>query len=123
MMNGFVVAFLSIIIPIFVDEQNQTELPETYIETNESSEATTILQVIYLISLTFSWIRGLAYFRSFSDTRYLTSMIVECLKDMKTFLILLIYSGAAFTFILFNTGSDKNIVDCLQISFLIALGD
>ena len=118
-MNGLAVVLLTILIPIFVAEH--VGLTETYVV--ENLEDTSVLQVIYLISLTFAWIRGLAYFRSFSDTRYLTSMIVECLKDMKTFLILLMYSGMAFTFILLNAGNDKNIADCLQISFLIALGD
>ena len=50
-------------------------------------------------------------------------MIIECLKDMITFLILITYVGFAFSFIVLNVADDKNFVDGVTISFMIALGD
>ena len=50
-------------------------------------------------------------------------MIIECLKDIITFLILISYAGFAFSFIIMNVADDKDFVDGVTISFLVALGD
>ena len=50
-------------------------------------------------------------------------MIIECLKDMIAFLILITYVGTAFSFIVLNFGDNIDFVDCVKMSFLVALGD
>ena len=81
------------------------------------------IQNIYQISLAFAWYRGLAHFRAFATTRYLFAMIIECLIDMRAFLILLIYAICAFDFMFLNFDSTLNPVEGFAFSFLIAVGD
>lgn len=54
------------------------------------------------------WIRGLTYFRIFDNTRYLSMLIIEVVKDMKAFLVLLIYTIFAFSFFYHASGLESS---------------
>lgn len=53
------------------------------------------------------FLRGMAFLRIFDNLRYLISMILEILKDMRSFLIVLIYWIIALTLI-FDTLATKD---------------
>ena len=63
---------------------------------------------VYVYLLFFAFIRGITFFRAFENTRYFIAMVIEVIKDMKAFLVLLIYSCFAYAFLLDNIkeGSD-----------------
>lgn len=92
-------------------------------ENGEDEKDGRLLQWLYLISLVTMWYRGLSHFRSFRTTRYLFAMIIECLKDMRAFIILMIYALLAFDFMFMNSDIDLGPMDGMAFSFLVALGD
>lgn len=55
-------------------------------------------EILSLVTLT-SWVRGIAYFRIFTNTRYIIKLLTEVLKDMKAFLAILLYSTMSFSFL------------------------
>lgn len=79
-----------------------------------------------LVLLTLiSYIRGISYFRIFSNTRYLINLIQEVSKDIVSFLVLLLYSVLAFGVIFYTIQDDPTlrIADYLTLSYSIALND
>lgn len=78
-----------------------------------------------LVSLVVvSWLKGISYFRIYKNTRYMVNLISEVIKDMGSFLILLLYSTVAFGFIFLVL--DKNelkLFNYLMTSFRLDTGD
>ena len=93
-----------------------------WIDTNEKHYNWLLIEIVVL-----SWIRGITYFRLFSNTRYMVNLISEVFKDMISFLILLFYSVIAFSFIFMSLqedGYDKETFSDLFInSYLLGLGE
>jgi len=54
-----------------------------------------VLGIIYAIL----FLRGMSYMRIFNNLRYLINMIIEILKDMRSFIIILVYWIIALTLI------------------------
>jgi hypothetical protein len=86
-------------------------------------------EILSVVTLT-SWTRGIAYFRIFSKTRYITKLLVEVLKDMKAFLVILLYSTLSFSFLFFvlksNSGDDdkkQTFIGYLETSYGVNLGE
>lgn len=71
------------------------------------------LHYTYIAVLVFISYRGLAYFRAFKPTRYLVKMIIECLEDMLSFIVLLVYCGLSFTFLFCALGKDQSFGESL----------
>jgi hypothetical protein len=67
-------------------------------EEGSYKDSLTLLTVIMVICLL---LRGMSYLRIFSNLRYLINMIMEILKDMSSFLILLVYWMFGFTLVFY----------------------
>ena len=84
--------------------------------------------ILSLVTLT-SWTRGIAYFRIFSKTRYITKLLVEVLRDMKAFLVILLYSTLSFSFLFLVLNSNSKVgektpfTSYLETSYGLNLGD
>jgi WD40 repeat protein len=81
---------------------------------------------IFFITI-LTWIRALAYFRIFDTTRYLIKMIMEILKDMVPFLVILLFSTIGFAYLLLvlrvDTNPDQTFSDAFILSYRAAYGD
>jgi len=79
--------------------------------------------VILPIAVVLAWIRGIGYFRLFKPTRYLIRLLIEVVKDMGPFLVIL--SGAVFIFsvVFFATSDTVDFSDSLLNSYLLAYGE
>jgi WD40 repeat protein len=66
-----------------------------YYKEADSGDIKRLLQVLTIVS----WIRGISYFRVTSMTRYFINLLTEVLKDIRAFLILLLYTTLAYAFI------------------------
>ena len=79
---------------------------------------------ITLISM-ISLIRGISFFRLFDHTRYIIKLLIEIVKGMKSFAILLAYATTSFSLIFFIYGDCSNASSYfyyLQNSFLLNFG-
>lgn len=56
-------------------------------------------ELIIALVLLVSWMRGIAYFRVFKATRYYINLIYEVILDIIPFLMIVLYSTLAFSFI------------------------
>ena len=59
------------------------------------------------LSLAIAWFRGLTYLNIFRPLRYLVTMVLEVLIDMKAFIFLIMYSILAVTFMKITTKPDQ----------------
>ena len=59
------------------------------------------MQLLLALTYTFLILRGMSYLRIFSNLRYLINMVIEILKDMTSFMYLLIYWILGFSLIFF----------------------
>lgn len=78
---------------------------------------------VLLTVIIFSWTRGISYFRMFVGTRYMVRLLTEVLKDMKVFMVILVYSTLAFTYILYIRNMEISFADYLIASYKLDLGD
>jgi len=83
---------------------------------------------VFLGLITFvTWIRAIAYFRVFKDTRYLIRMIQEIIHDMIPFLIVLMYSILTFALVFCVlselSGETKTFGDSWRDSYLMNFGE
>ncbi|CAG9325632.1 unnamed protein product [Blepharisma stoltei] len=89
-----------------------------------TTSASTITREVLSFLVIISWLRGIAYFRVFSNTRYMVNLISEVIKDMTSFLILLFYSTLSFAFIfLVLDNNNPQFIDYLKISYRFDVGD
>jgi len=74
-----------------------------------------MMRSILSLAIFFLWVKFLYFLRLFRGTSYLITMILEVVKDMKTFLLLFLVSTLAFgnCFYVFNQnlGGDSFIAD------------
>lgn len=72
----------------------------------------------------FSWGRGLAHFRVFSSTRHMVNLILEVIKDILPFLVLLLYFTFGFTFMLASLEDSESYsnIQLLEDTYLLNLG-
>ncbi|CDW84626.1 UNKNOWN [Stylonychia lemnae] len=56
-------------------------------------------QQLQALGISIIFLRGISYLRAFDSTRYLVGMVIEIIKGMKSFFILLIYSMLALALI------------------------
>lgn len=80
-----------------------------------------ILALILLVSFQ----RGLGFFRVFKKTRYMIRMLTEIFYDMVPFVIVLIFSTFAFTFlflVLSPLSTEKTFIEALIHSYLLLFG-
>lgn len=77
----------------------------------------------WIITLIF-WVRGLTYFRTFRYTRFFVRMILECVKDSFSFMIILFYStfAVASLYVVSSPGLD-NMSDAFELSYQINMGE
>jgi len=91
------------------------------------AEAKELVTLNLLVGVTFlSWVRGVMFFRLFEGTRYIINLLVEVIKDMGSFLFLLIYStlGFAFIFISIDYNNSKGSFESfVGMSWTLALGE
>jgi WD40 repeat protein len=71
-----------------------------------------------------SWFSGVSYFRLFQPTRYLLQLLYKVCKDIRAFLLILLYSIAAFTLVFTalsrnrkDTAFSKNLLLSYQLNF------
>ena len=88
-----------------------------------TSSAGDWINMVYSLLLLLAWLRGLTSFRTFRGTRYFIKMVQEVLLDMKAFLILLIYSCLAYSFIFHTLNDMDHFYDSVFIGFALSLGD
>lgn len=79
-------------------------------------------KVFEILTLT-SWMRGISYFRIFKQTRYMINLLTEVIKDMRSFMVLLIYSLLGFSFLFLVTNSSTSILEYVYGSYKLSLGD
>ncbi|OMJ71276.1 hypothetical protein SteCoe_30554 [Stentor coeruleus] len=77
------------------------------------------MTLLMIISLS----RGISFFRLFNETRYIIQLLVNVLKDMRSFIILLTYSTISFSMIFMVQRQNKSFTEELKISFMMNLGD
>ncbi|CAG9334281.1 unnamed protein product [Blepharisma stoltei] len=80
---------------------------------------------IFSLATFVSWIRGFSFFRIFSKTRYLTNMVVEVIKSITGFLVIMAYSTLAFTFlfmVLAGLHANPSFLSYLSVSYNLMLG-
>jgi WD40 repeat protein len=77
---------------------------------------------LFIVVHVSSWLRGIAYFRIFKTTRYMINLIREVLNDIKSFLLILLYSTLSFSFIFFVTKKDEEYNHYLNLLYDISLG-
>lgn len=87
-----------------------------YYNHSEKEHCMTLLMIISLS-------RGLSFFRLFNDTRYIIQLLVNVIKDMRSFIILLTYSTISFSMILMVQRKDRSFTNELKISFMMNLGE
>jgi WD40 repeat protein len=77
----------------------------------------------WVITLIF-WIRGLTYFRTFRYTRFFVRMILECVKDSFSFMIILLYStlAVASLYVVSNPGLNS-MADAFELSYQVNMGE
>ena len=75
-----------------------------------------------LVFSILAWARGISYFRAVSYTRYMIRLILEVIKDIFPFLVIVIYStiAAAVIFQLIQT-DNSSFFDNLTNSYLITI--
>ena len=81
---------------------------------------------IFTLLTLLSWIRGLTLFRLFATTRYMVNLLVEVLKDMLGFIVILLYSTFAFAMMymgMVEDISDRDFSYELTMSYRVNLGD
>ena len=72
---------------------------------------------ILLLFLTFfSWIKGVSFFRIFSSTRYMVTLLIEVVKDILAFLAIFFYFTLAFTFMVISLGDSQSYSNFSMIS-------
>jgi len=81
----------------------------------ESQESNNILGIIIFVSL----VKGTSCFRLFKNTRYLVNLILQVMKDMTSFSVLLFYSTFGFALIFTATSGQNNFIKVLSHSFFI----
>ncbi len=79
-------------------------------------------ELLGIVTLT-SWLRGIAYFRLFENTRYMINLLTEVINDMKAFMCLLVYSSLTFTFLFIAISKDINFPFYLIGIYRLNLGD
>ncbi|OMJ77217.1 hypothetical protein SteCoe_23254 [Stentor coeruleus] len=87
-----------------------------YYDHKEKEHCMTLLMIISLL-------RGISFFRLFNQTRYMTQLLVNVLKDMKSFIILLTYSTISFSMIAMVQRKDRSFTNELKVSFMMNLGE
>ena len=70
-----------------------------YIIINWFDKDNNISSSMFTITIFFSFVRGISYFRLFKLTRYLINLLFQVVQDIKGFLVLLMYSTLAFCFL------------------------
>jgi WD40 repeat protein len=85
-------------------------------------DLTYLKKVFEIITLT-SWMRGISYFRIFKQTRYMINLLTEVIKDMLSFMVLLIYSLLGFSFLFLVTKGGEALLDNVYVSYKLSLGD
>lgn len=80
--------------------------------------------LLFFLNL-FSWFRGISHFRVFTSTRYLVNLLLEVVKDILPFLVLLFYFTLAFTFMNLSLHENNSYSSFTVISdtFLLNFGD
>lgn len=72
--------------------------------TLDSGFTRTLLSIITMIS----WMRVVSYVRIYGQTRYMIRIIIEIIKDMMSFLLILAVTSTAFALIFFIAKNDKD---------------
>lgn len=81
--------------------------------------------LLFFLNL-ISWARGVTYFRIFTGTRYMVSLLTQVGKDIFAFLVILFYFTIAFTFMMLSLRENKNgynDIFKIQYVYLLNLGD
>lgn len=86
---------------------------------------------LFTMTVLFSWLRGVTYFRIFERTRYLINLIIEASVDIIAFFILLFYSTLAFGLVMqslshneeFIEGNPVTMIDFFLLSYKQNLGE
>lgn len=66
-----------------------------------TGEVNQYVQFLFAIASFFMLLRGMSYLRIFGSLRYLINMVIEIMKDMSAFLILLVYWIVGYSFIFY----------------------
>jgi WD40 repeat protein len=77
---------------------------------------------LFIVVHVTSWLRGITYFRMFKTTRYMINLLAEVLNDIKSFLLILLYSTVSFSFIFYVTKKDDGYNHYLNVLYDISLG-
>lgn len=89
-------------------------------------DAYTLGYSLFACVVLLSWIKGVSYFRLFKDTRYLIYLLYKVCKDIRAFIIILIYSTLAFAFVstvLGKTDHDTSFQNHLLSSYQLNFGN
>ncbi|CAG9315429.1 unnamed protein product [Blepharisma stoltei] len=81
---------------------------------------------VLLLGSFLSFLRGITYFRLFTPTRYMITLLKEVFKDMLSFLVLLYYSTLSFAFIfkiIDSSNLDGSLTGYIAQSYLLDLGN
>lgn len=79
-----------------------------------SNDEETRDEILLPFSIVITWIRGFGYLRLFKNTRYLMRLILEVIKDMGPFVVILLSSVLTFGVIFY----DVRIADTFKIDLL-----
>lgn len=79
---------------------------------------------VFVILTMSSWIRAISYFRIFGKTRYLIRMVKEVVKDMLSFLLILMMATFAMA-LLYVIASDNTMTfgDAFLMSYRLDYAD
>ena len=82
--------------------------------------------IINIFLILVSWIRGLTYFRIFDSTRYLISLLLEVINDMKSFMILTLYSIIGLSLIIYSIKPENSVFgyrEFLGFTYMTTIGE
>ena len=116
-LTSFLLTILYCVNFMFFDKDSEVEA-QTFLSLNAD-----IRKIIYILILCVVWVRGISFLRIFEKTRYLIHLIIEVVKDMGAFLLIMIYSDFLFASLYFALSSDLTWVLQLETVFLLQLGD
>jgi WD40 repeat protein len=108
----------------FKDTLNLVDLARFLIFIVYFSLGAQVRQLLFFLNMA-SWFRGISHFRVFTSTRYLVNLLIEVVKDICPFLILLFYFTLGFTFMMLSLQENQSYSNFTQISetYLLNFGD
>ena len=77
------------------------------------------LITLYIV---LAFIRGISFFRLFSDTRYIIQLLLEVIKATQSFAILLMYVTISFSLVFLSQGDNQSYYYFLKNSLLMNVG-